>query len=154
MTLGDEDVFGLDIAMHHTIPVCIGQRVDHLTEDPHRLCNRQLSLPREPRAERLAGDKRHDVVQKIARRAGCEERDNVGVLEPGRQPDLALEPFGVDADTHLGRENLDHHLTREPRLLGEEYAAHPTTPELPQDVVTLADGGLNPGLDTDPPAPA
>ena len=72
------------------------------------------------------------------------------MLQTRGDPDLPLEPLGVDAGAHLRRQDLDDDLTRKPRLLGEEDAAHPTTPELLQDVVGVTYGSLNPGLEADP----
>jgi hypothetical protein len=73
----------------------------------------------------------------------------MGVLEPGGEPDLSLEALDVDAGAHLRRQDLDHYLSRQPGLLGQEDTAHPTAPELPQDAVGIPDGVLEAGLELD-----
>jgi hypothetical protein len=123
-----QDVFRLDVAMHHPIPVGIRQGVGHLPNDANRLGHRQLTLALQLGPQGFAGDEGHDVIEEIAGRAGGQQGNDVRVLQSGREPDLPLEPLGVHPCPHLGRQDLDDHLAREPRLLGEEDAAHPTTP--------------------------
>ena len=49
----------------------------------------------------------------------------------------------------LGREHLDDDLPAEPRLLGEEDAAHPAAAELALDAVGVADHRLQAGRELD-----
>jgi hypothetical protein len=66
----------------------------------------------------------------------------VGVLELGRDVDLALEAVDAHPGRHLGREDLHDDWTLEPHLLGEEDAAHPAAAELALDGVSAAKLGL------------
>jgi hypothetical protein len=59
----------------------------------------------------------------------------VGVLQPGSELDLALEPVAIDSGRHVGGKHLDHHPPAEGRLLRQEYAAHPATAQLSLDAV-------------------
>ena len=68
VALGEQHVVRLDVAVDDAVPVGVGERVDHLAQDPHGLGDRQLALARELDPERLALDERHDVVEQIARR--------------------------------------------------------------------------------------
>ena len=153
MALGQEDVVRLDVAVDDPVPVGVGQGVDYLAQDPYGLGHRQLAFPRELHPERLARDERHDVVQQIARGAGGEEGDDVGMLQAGRELDLAFEPLDVHRGAHLGRQELDDDLAAEAGFLGEEHAAHAAAAQLLQDAVLVADRSLKPFLEVDPTSP-
>ncbi len=141
-----QHVVRLDVAMDHVLPMRIGQRVEHLLEDPHRVPHRQLALAGQLGAERLALDERHDVVEEVALGPGGEQRDDVRVLQLGRELDLAVEPLDVDARAHLGRQHLDHHAPAELDLLRQEHAAHAAAAQFLVEAVGAAQGGLEPGL--------
>jgi hypothetical protein len=55
----------------------------------------------------------------------------------------------VDARAGFRWKDLDDYLASEPRFLGEKYVAHPTAPELSQDVVGVTDDGLEARLELD-----
>jgi hypothetical protein len=149
VTIGEQHVVGLDIAVHDTVAVGVGKGVYHLAQDLGRLRDGQLSFPRQLGPERLARDVRHDVVQQIARSGGGEQRDDVRVLQSGGELDLPLEPLDIDRGTHVGREQLDDHLASQPGFLGEEDTAHPSAAQFFQDAVGITQSGLQPGLETD-----
>ncbi len=118
--------------------VRVGEGIAHVAQDAHRVAHRQLALVGYSRAQRLAGDVRHDVVEQVALRSGGEERDDVGVLQRGGQADLALEPLGADTRGHLGGQHFHHYLPAEPHFLGEEDAAHAAAAELALDAEGVA----------------
>ncbi len=120
----------------------ICERVHHVAEDPHRLPDRELVVVREPGAQRLALNVGHDVVQQVTRGPRGEERHDVGVLELGREVDLALEAVDTYAGRQLGRQDLHDHRALEPHLFGEEDAAHPAAAELALNGVGSAEVGL------------
>jgi len=101
----------------------------------------QLAVASEPRAQRLALDQRHGVVQQLASLAGGEERDDVGVLERRGQVDLAAEAVQAQAGREVGREHLDHYLPAEAGLLRHEHAAHGAASQLAAEHVTVGQGG-------------
>ena len=76
-----QDVLRLDVAMHDAERVRGAQRVGDLAGDAHRVVDRQLPLALEPRAQRLARDERHDVVQERVGLARVEQRQDVRVLQ-------------------------------------------------------------------------
>ena len=153
MALGEQDVVGLDVAVDDAVPVGVGEGVDHLAQDAHRLDDGQLAFARELEPERLARDERHDVVEQVAGRSGREQRNDVRVLQAGGELDLPLESLDVHRSAHLGRQELDDDLTTEPDLFGQEDAAHAAATQLLQDAVVVADRGLKPVLEIDRSAP-
>ncbi len=146
---GQEHVVRLDVPVHDAVGVGVGQRVPHFAQDSQRLRDGKLALGGKPHTQRLARDERHDVVEQVARGAGRQQRHDVGVLEPGGELDFPLEPLDVHPRPHFGRKHLDHHLTRQPRLLGQEDAAHATAAELAHDAVAVSDHRLQAGRELD-----
>ncbi len=70
----------------------------------------------------------------------------MGMLQPGGQADLALEPVGREAFGEVGAEHLDHHFPSQRSLVGHEHPAHASTAELPLDDVGGAERPLQPVL--------
>ena len=52
----EEDVLGLDVAMHHALAVGVGQGVGHLARDADGVVDGELLLALEPGAEGFALD--------------------------------------------------------------------------------------------------
>src|SRR5439155_13764274 len=77
---GEEDVLGLDVAMHHVVRVCIRQRATHFASYPKRLLKRELPLSIQAAAQRLSIEVRHHVVKEATRFAGVVQRQDVGML--------------------------------------------------------------------------
>ena len=104
-------------------------------EDVHGRGDGQLALAREPGAERFARDERHGVVEVAGRLARGEKWDDVWVVQRGGDLDLEAESVGADATGQLGCEDLDHDLSPERPLGGEEHARHAAAAELTLDGV-------------------
>ena len=106
VALGREHVVRLDVPVHYAVPVGVAQRVGHVAQDAGGLGHGQLALAPEPRAQRLALHQRHGVVEQLARLAGGEQRDDVGMLERRGQVDLAAEAVEAQAGGEVGRSTL------------------------------------------------
>jgi hypothetical protein len=124
------------------VPVGVIERVGDLAGNAQGVGNRELVLPPEPLAQRLALDERHDVIQEAVGDAGVEEREDMRVLEVGGGPDLRQEPFGTEDRGQLGSEHLDGDLAVVLAVVGEIYGGHPALPELALDLVAVGQGGL------------
>ena len=131
----EEHVLGLDVAMDDALVVGVVERTGHVPQQGHPFGQRERLGAGHPGAERLAPHVRHGVVGEAVGGPGVEDRDDVGVLQPGREPDLAGEALGAQALRELGGDDLDHDLPIERRLRGDPDARHPTTAELPLDPV-------------------
>jgi hypothetical protein len=104
-------------------------------KDAHRFGDRERAA-REPCTEAFAFDERHRVVRQSVGLAGREHGDNVGLLERGRDADLALEPGGRHGRRQLGREQLYDDFTTKAVLVGHEHLGHATTTELALEGIT------------------
>ena len=86
-----------------TIPLAIG-----LMGSDGR--DRELVLARQPVAQALSLDERHDVEEKAVRVPGIEKGHDVGVLKCSGGLDLGEEPFSADDGGELGTQHLERHL--------------------------------------------
>ena len=77
------------------------------------------------------------VYQSSPGAAGVEHGQDVRVLEPGGEVDLALEPFGRGPGGELGQEDLEGDRTVVPEVAREVDHAHAATAELALDRVAL-----------------
>jgi hypothetical protein len=86
--------------------------------------------------EPLALDELHDVVGRLALLADAEDGHDVGVVELGRGPRLALEPAaGLGVLEHLPGEHLQGHMPAQRDLLGLVDDAHAAAAHLADDAV-------------------
>src|SRR2546430_9001436 len=88
-------------------------------------------------AQRFSFDVRHDVIQQVAGCAGVVQRQDVGVVEPGGDLDLAQEPFRAESGGYLVAENLDGDGAVVSPVAGQEHDRHPTPAELPLERVAV-----------------
>ena len=102
LALVQQDVLRLDVAVDHALGVGVMQRGGDLPDEAERLIDRELPLAGEPLAQRVARDEGHDVVEQVAiargrgHQPGIVERQDVRMVEPGGDPDLAGESVGAE----------------------------------------------------------
>ena len=69
-----ENVLGLDVAVYDAPRVRMVECIRYLVGDSYRLADRQAPFAREPRAQCLAVDERHDVPEQTVSAARVEQR--------------------------------------------------------------------------------
>ena len=109
--------------------------------DGERLVDRELPLAVEPLAQRLAPDVGHDIEEEPVGLAGVVQRQDVGVVERGGDPDLAGEAVGAEQRAELGPEHLDRHLAVVPEVVGQVDRRHAAPAELALDGVAALQRG-------------
>jgi len=122
--------------------VGVVERAGRLPRDLERVLDGKLALPPEPVAETLALDERHREPEPAAGFAGVEDRENVRMLEPGGEADLALEPVGTERGGQRGMEHLERHRAVVLEVLREEDRGHAPAPELALEGVAGAQAFL------------
>ena len=135
MATGQEDIIRLDVAMHHAMRVRVGKRIRDLDEDLHRIVDWELAVSREPVAQRLALDVRHDVIEETACFARVQQRQDVGVLKLGCGLDLPREPIAPERGGQLGAQHFDRDLAMVLDIEGKIDGRHPPRAKLPLDAV-------------------
>ena len=82
--------------MNHAVLVRVVQRGGRLAGDPERVFHRQLLVAPEPVPQALPLDVGHREPELARDFARVEHGEDVGVLESGRDLDLAMEPVAAE----------------------------------------------------------
>jgi hypothetical protein len=104
---GDQDVAGLDVAVHQTRGVHGVEGVGHRLQQGAQRLDVEPTVALEHRAEVLAVDEAHRQVEHAVRVARVVDRDDVRVLQAGRDGGLPLEAVAV---LPVGGERRGEHL--------------------------------------------
>jgi hypothetical protein len=97
-------------------------------------------------AQRFALDERHDVVEEPAGLAGVEQREDVRVLQLGRDVDLTQEPLWADGGGQLGSQDLDGDLAVVLEVVGQVDGGHAALAQLARDPVVVGERVAQAGL--------
>ena len=135
-----QDVVGLDVAMHHAVLMRMRERVHHLAQNPHGVVHRELAVLGEPLPQGLAFHVRHDVIEEALCLARVQEREDVGMLQLGGDFDLAEEAVFTQRRGELRPEYLHRDPAVVLHVLGEVDSGHPPTAELALDRVMARKG--------------
>ena len=138
---GEEDVLGLDIAMNDAVAVGVVQRPRHFPGNGDRGVHRELRLPIQPVPEGFALDVGHHVVQHVARGAGVEQAEDMGVLQAGGELDFLEEAVGAERAGDLGPEHLERDLAGMLEVLREVDGRHAAATDLALDRVAVGRAG-------------
>jgi hypothetical protein len=141
---GEQDVLGLEVAVHHPGAVRVRQRICELTRQTHDVIDGQRTFAHQPGAEALSLDERHRVKGQASDRARGVDGDVVRVLQPGRKPDLALEALRGEPGGEVRVEHLDHDLAVEPDVARDEDPRHAATAELALQDIGIPEHRLQP----------
>ena len=101
----------------------------------------QLAEMVEPVPQVVAVHVRHHVVEEARGFAGIVEGEDVGMLEPGGDLDLAEEPLGAERGGELGPENLDGDFSAVPEVGGQVDHGHAALTQLALQRVAVGQRG-------------
>ena len=93
--------------MDDVLSVGVDERFGDVARDGDRGVDGETLFGLEQRAQRVAVDERHRVVQDGAGIFRLDDRDDARMVEAAGEPDLALESLAVDADGEIGGEDFD-----------------------------------------------
>ncbi len=123
--------------MDHAVLVGIVQGVGHLAGDAERFLDRELLLPQQPAPERLAVHIRHGEPELPVGLARVVHHQDVGMLQPGAEPDLAEEPLGAQDLGQVGMEDLERDRSVMLQVVGQKDGGHSAASQLPLDPVAV-----------------
>ena len=130
----EQQVGGLDVAMHDAGGVCTGQAAGGLQDVADGFGNRQGAIGLDEGREILPFDILHDEIPDAALHAGVVGLHDIGVREPGGGFDFAAEPF--DRGLVLGegrREQLDRDQALHVPVLGLVNLPHAASADFRQE---------------------
>jgi hypothetical protein len=136
----DQNVLGLEVAMHDPFAMRVLEYLRELDEHPARNVRVEPPLAPQPHAERLAVHVAHDEVDEIGRLAVRVHRDGVRMCEPRRDACLATEALAMLLGMReFVTQNLDRNEPVQRDVACEENDTHPAAPELAHDLIFLAE---------------
>ena len=138
----EQDVLGLHVAVDQALAVGVVERLAGLPHQAQRLRHWERALPREPLAQGLAIDVRHDVERAgrlLVGGAGIEQGQDVGVLEPRLDLDLEQEALRGLAGDDLRAQHLDRDGAVMLAVARQVHHRHAAPAQLPVNRVTVAD---------------
>jgi hypothetical protein len=134
VSAAQENVLRLQVPVHHSPLVGARQGIGQIAQDSGRVWKRESVVPRNPVAQRLTLDVRHDIVELAVRLARVVETDNVRVGHPGCDPDLVEKPLGSRRSETL-IEDLHRHRPVVPRVVSQVHRGHPAATQFADDGV-------------------
>ncbi len=133
----EENVLRLDVAVDDAQSVRRTQRVGHLARDAERVFEGKLPFPLQSSAQGLPAHVGHDIEEEAVGGSGIQQRQNVGMLQPGRGLDLAQEPLATQGRPEIGMQHLDSDLAVMAEIVGEVHRRHAALSELALDPVAV-----------------
>ena len=121
------------------------EAVGHLAGDADGVAHGQLALAREPVPQRLALHEGHGEPEPLlaagrgADGPGIEHRENVGMVQPGTEPDLLEEPGGAQRRGQVGVHDLERDRPVVLEVAGEVDGGHAAAPQLALDRVAVGE---------------
>jgi hypothetical protein len=139
-----DDVLGLEIAMHHAGAGRGVHRIGDLARDGDGERHGEPALALEPLPQGFALEEIHHVVQMPVTLAGAVHRHDVGVADPRDQPRLG-EKAGREAAVHhqLGMNDLHRHPALQRQVGGQEDHPHAPATDFALQPVLPAQGTLH-----------
>ncbi len=145
--LGQEDVQGLHVPVHHPVSVGVVQGQGHLGDDAR--CPSWVHRPAQFLPQGAAGDVLHDDVGQATLFAVGVDREYIGVVQPGDGPGLSLEALAEALVVGVeGGQDLDGHVAVQGGVVALVDGGHAATAQFLQDPVPadLLAHGLSHGL--------
>src|SRR5262245_3570496 len=126
----EKNVLRLDVAMNDVQCMRSRECVGDLARNANGIGHGELLLTLEPCAQRLAGDKRHDVIQQATCVSAVEQRENMRMLDLCSGADLAQEAFRAERRAKVRVQHLDGDVSIVLDVVREEDGGHATCADL------------------------
>ena len=143
--LAEQDVAGLDVAVHDAPLVRVVERVGDLLRDGDRVLHTHLLLAVQPIPERFSFHIRHHVEDHPVRLPGVEQREDVRMLQVGGRLDLGQEALGAHEGGQLGLQDLQRDLSFVLEVVGQVDRRHAALTEFTLNRVAALEGCVQAG---------
>ena len=145
LTLVQQNVLRLDVAMYHVLPMGVVQRPRHRDADPHRLLGGKSLLALQLRAQRFAPYVGHHEPERTVDGAGVVQWKDRWVAELGGDADLPQEAGCLAAGVNqLGAQHLECDPALVLEVFGQVHRGHPAMAQFFADTVPVAEGLAQP----------
>ncbi len=138
----EQHVVGLHVPVHHAVGMRVGQRVGGLPQQASHFGHGKPALALELLPQGLALDVRHHIEQEAVGLARVEHRQDMRMLQLGRDLDLAGESVRPQRRRQIGTEHLHRDLSPVPQIFGEIYRGHAAAPQLAGQDVAAGKRGM------------
>ncbi len=128
-----KDVLRLQVPVHQSVSMGVLKRSADLLRHPHDLRDGAWAA----RMQRGALDELHDNEGGAIGITDIVDRHDIGVVQPGCRPGFVQQPGPACLPERLRVQHLDRHLALQQRVAGAEKPAHPPTPELGHQMVSI-----------------
>ena len=135
----EEDVLGLDIAVHHAPLVRVDKGRRHVAGDLQGLGEGERALPIHAVTQRLPFHARHDVVEDVVGTARVVQRDDADMVQLSADLDFTEEASRADGTGDLGTQDLDRHVTVVLEILRQIDGGHATATEPSSQLVAASE---------------
>ena len=137
----EQDVFRLDVAVHHVVAVRVVQRIRDFAGQSHRIGDWKMGFAIQPVTKRFALRDRHHVIEVAVGFPGIIERKNVGMMQSGGETDFSQKASRSHSSGELLANDLERHLAVMPQIFREVHGGHPARAELALDAVPIGQSG-------------
>ena len=124
MILLEQDVVGFDVAVYHPVLMGRGESVHHVPQDANGVLYRKFPLSRQLSSQGFPFDIRHHVEEESVGFARIVKWEDVRVVQPRRDLDLAEKPFRAEDGGQLGTQHFHRHFAVMLDVLGEIHGRH------------------------------
>src|SRR6185437_15639113 len=136
MSILEQNVLGLDVAVHDAASMSVRERICSLARDANSVCDRKLLVTLQPSAQCLAFHERHHVEQQSVGASRIEQRQYVRMLKIRRELDLLEKSFRSEHRRELCVQDLYGNLAMMLEVLREIDSRHATRTELTLEAVS------------------
>ncbi len=138
--LGEQNVFGLHVAVHHPVLVGVLQRLAGFPRNPEGIVQPQRPLPAEAVAKAFALDVGHGKPEMAATLARVEDGEHMGMLQSRGQPYFLKETVRAQAGGEMRMEDLERDRPVVLEVAREVDDGHAAVSELALENISLQQG--------------
>ena len=145
--MGQQDILGLDVAVHDAHAMGVGQRVGHGSGERQDFGRQQATSSGAELPQRPPVNVGRDIIKEAPELPRVVQGENMGVGQAGGRLDLPQKPLGAE----LGGEPREQHFDRDVAVMlgiaSQVDRRHAAPPQHALQLVPPGEGGLEVGRD-------
>ena len=133
--------------MHHPLPMRVIQRGGDLPRNGQRAFDTEPVLADERLSQRFAAHVRQDIVEQPVRCPRIDQREDVGMIEPGRDTNFLKKAITSQYGAEFGAQHLERYRPIVLEIGGQVDRCHAPGPEFAFKPVTVGESRRDAGLE-------